>query len=150
MYDTLTKNVLTPSHNRGDTVVLSNAQRLAAGCLSGASACVVVFPLETLRTQAAMGQRQMKGAGAYFGLAAGIIRCWPMAAMHDTMQVCLYCTVNRADDRCIPVSMAAEAGLVDAKFSLVNESHHCNLGILAILYADKNGSACKRWPFSCT
>ncbi|BDA49691.1 Calcium-binding mitochondrial carrier protein SCaMC-1 [Coccomyxa sp. Obi] len=74
VYDTLTKDIFTPSHKNGDMMVLSNAQRLAAGCISGASACVVVFPLETLRTQAAMGQRQMRGAGAYFGLAADIIR----------------------------------------------------------------------------
>lgn len=81
VYDTLTKDVFTPSHKNGDMMVLSNAQRLAAGCISGASACVVVFPLETMRTQAAMGQRHMKGAGAYFGLAADIIRCWPHAEM---------------------------------------------------------------------
>ena len=75
VYDTLTKNVLKPSHRDGELMVLSNAQRLAAGCVSGASACVVVFPLETLRTQAAMGQRHMKGARAYFSLAADVVRC---------------------------------------------------------------------------
>lgn len=75
VYDTVTKNLMTPSKRQGETASLSNAQRVAAGCLSGASACIVVFPLETLRTQAAMGQRQMKGAGAYFTLAADIIRC---------------------------------------------------------------------------
>jgi solute carrier family 25 phosphate transporter 23/24/25/41 len=74
VYDTLTKNLMTPSIKKGETAALSNAQRVAAGCLSGASACVVVFPLETLRTQAAMGHRQMSGAGAYFSLTADVIR----------------------------------------------------------------------------
>lgn len=82
VYDTLTKNVLTPSHKDGDLMVLSNAQRLAAGCASGASACLVVFPLETLRTQAAMGQRHMRGATAYFRLAADVVRC-DCACMHS-------------------------------------------------------------------
>ncbi len=75
VYDTVTKNLMTPTMRTGETAALTNAQRVAAGCMSGASACMVVFPLETLRTQAAMGHRQMKGAGAYFTLAADIIRC---------------------------------------------------------------------------
>ena len=54
---------------------LSHAQRVAAGCVSGASACLVVFPLETLRTHAAMGNVKLKGAGAYFRIAAAITRC---------------------------------------------------------------------------
>ena len=76
VYDTLTKNVLKPSGASGEAT-LSHAQRLAAGCASGASACVVVFPLETLRTHAAMGQVNLKGAGAYFRIASAITRYGP-------------------------------------------------------------------------
>ena len=76
VYDTLTKNVLKPSGASGEAT-LSHAQRLAAGCASGASACVVVFPLETLRTHAAMGKVNLKGAGAYFRIASAITRCIP-------------------------------------------------------------------------
>ena len=54
---------------------LSHVQRIAAGCMSGMSACLVVFPLETLRTHAAMGNVKLKGAGAYFRMAAAITRC---------------------------------------------------------------------------
>ena len=74
VYDTLTKNVMQPSGVSGEAS-LSNAQRVAAGCMSGMSACVVVFPLETLRTHAAMGNVKLKGAGAYFRMAAAITRC---------------------------------------------------------------------------
>ena len=74
MYDTLTKNVMQPSGASGEAS-LSNAQRVAAGCMSGMSACVVVFPLETLRTHAAMGNVKLKGAVAYFRMAAAITRC---------------------------------------------------------------------------
>ena len=74
VYDTLTKNVMQPSGASGEAS-LSNVQRVAAGCMSGMSACVVVFPLETLRTHAAMGNVKLKGAGAYFRMAAAITRC---------------------------------------------------------------------------
>ena len=74
VYDTLTKNIMQPSGVSGEAS-LSNAQRVAAGCMSGMSACVVVFPLETLRTHAAMGNVKLKGAGAYFRMAAAITRC---------------------------------------------------------------------------
>lgn len=50
----------------------------------GSFACItvqVVFPLETLRTHAAMGQVQLRGAGAYFRLAADIVR-WASTKLH--------------------------------------------------------------------
>ena len=74
VYDTLTKNVMKPSGASGEAS-LSNVQRVAAGCASGMAACVVVFPLETLRTHAAMGNVKLKGAGAYLRIAGAITRC---------------------------------------------------------------------------
>lgn len=80
VYDTLTKNLMKPSGVSGEAS-LSHVQRVAAGCMSGMSACVVVFPLETLRTHAAMGNVKLKGTGAYFRMAAAITRyaCCPLS-----------------------------------------------------------------------
>ncbi len=56
----------------GGPAQLSNAQRVAAGCLSGATAALAVYPMETLRTQMSVGNHP-PGLG-YAGLARSIIR----------------------------------------------------------------------------
>lgn len=55
-----------------NAVSLTNGERVAAGCLSGATAALAVYPIETLRTNMAMGN-SAAGLG-YLGLARQIIR----------------------------------------------------------------------------
>lgn len=100
VYDTLTKNVLKPSGASGEAT-LSHTQRIAAGCISGASACLVVFPLETLRTHAAMGKVNLKGAGAYFRIASAITRyktgSFPVCMLHCVRSQWPWCLHTACD-----------------------------------------------------
>jgi hypothetical protein len=75
VYDTVSKDLMAPLARpdpAGGPAQLSNAQRVAAGCLSGAAAALAVYPMETLRTQMSVGNHP-PGLG-YAGLARSIIR----------------------------------------------------------------------------